>query len=172
MGNVLKGDFMTEFRFEGSKAFFDYQGVGNKTNSTFMGEFCVKCVLSPLDYLRADRLYRELLGSTSPHLASKDAQNYSFALSQLKYRVIESPPFFKNKELDGGHLDANVLVDLINLTIDAEAEYKRRQDAKIKEMQDILAKRIKNKDIEKEEERHEDDDNVVPDEELPEVDLE
>lgn len=160
---------MSEFRFEGSKAYFDYQGVGSKTNETYLGEFCVKTILSPLDYLKVDRLYRELLGSVNPHLASKEAQNYAFALSQLRQRIVEAPAFFKNKELDGGHLDSNVLVDIINKAIDAEEEYKKQQDAKIKQMQEILTKRIKNKEIKKEEEI---ETLEGTEEEVPEIDLE
>ena len=163
---------MSDFRFEGSKAFFDYSGVGERTNDTLMGSFCVKCILTPVDHLKADRLYRELIGSVNPHLASQEAKNYAFALSQLKYRVLEMPDFFKNKELDGGHLDSNVLIDLINLAIESEEEYKKHQDEKVEKMQEMLANRIKKKVIVQEEEA---DDPIegsdATEEEIPEIDL-
>lgn len=161
---------MSDIRIEGSKAYFDYHGIGAKSNETYIGEFCVKCIMSPLDHLKADRLYRELIGSINPHLASKDAQNYAFALSQLKYRIIEMPEFFKNKELDGGHLDSNVLIEIINLAIEAEEEYQSQQDKKIKDLQDMLASRIKNKEITPEEEDVKEVD-PLKDEEIPEIDL-
>jgi hypothetical protein len=160
---------MSDFRFNGSIAEFDFQGIGEKSNTSFMGTFKVKCVISPIDYLKADRLYRELIGPVNPHLASKDAQNYAFALSQLKFRMIESPDFFKNKEIDGGHLDQNILIDLINLAVDAEHEFKKIQNENVKKLQDMLANRIKNKEIVKEEESEE---PIEEDKEIPEIDLE
>jgi len=161
---------MSDYRFEGSKAYFDYSGLGDKTKTTLMGEFCVKCVTSPIDMLKADRLYRELIGPTNPHLASQDAKNYAFALSQLKQRVLESPDFFKNSEIDGGHLDSNVLIDIINMAIGAEEEYKENQDKRVKEIQERLANNIRNKNIEPEPEAEE----AITDEEenIPEIDLE
>lgn len=161
---------MSDFRFEGSKAFFDFHSVGDRTNTTFMGEFCVKCVMSPLDHLKADKLYRELLGSVNAHLASQDAKNYAFALSQLKQRVLESPDFFKNRELDGGHLDSNVLIGLVNQAIEAEEEYKDQQDEKTKKVQEMLAKRIRSKEIEPEPDSEEAIE--ADDEDIPEIDLE
>jgi len=159
---------MSDFRFEGSKAYFDFSSVGDRTNTTYMGEFCVKCVMSPMDHLKADRLYRELIGSINPHLASQDAKNYAFALSQLKQRVLESADFFKNRELDGSHLDSNVLIGIINKAIEAEEEYKEQQDEKTKKIQEMLAKRIKNKDIEPEPEAEE---AIGDEEDIPEIDL-
>lgn len=158
---------MSEFRFDGSIAEVDFQGIGEKSNTSFMGVFRFKCVISPIDYLKTDRLYRELLGSINPHLASKDAQNFAFALSQLKFRIVESPDFFKNKEIDGGHLDKNILIDLINLAVDAEQEFKKLQNEKVKKLQDMLTARIKNKEIVKDEESEE----PIEDKEIPEIDL-
>jgi len=160
---------MSDFRFEGSKAFFDFSDVGARTNTTYMGEFFVKCVMSPLDRLDAARLYRELIGSINPHLASQDAKNYAFALSQLKQRALQSPDFYKNREIDGGHLDSNILIGIINMAIEAEEEYKKLQDEKTKNLQEMMAKRIKNKDIEPEPDAEEAiEDN---DEDVTEIDL-
>ena len=138
---------MDDFRFEGSKAYFDFSGIGEKSNITFMGEFCVKTILSPIDHLKSDQLYRELIGPINPHLASQESKNFAFALSQLKQRILEAPDFFKNKEIDGGHLDANILIEIINLSIDAETAFSDLQNKKVAEMQDLLAKRIRSKAI-------------------------
>jgi len=159
---------MSDFRFDGSVAEFDYHGVGDKTNSTYMDTFRVKTIISPMDLIKADRLYRELIGSVNPHMASSDTQNFAFALSQLKIRLLDPiPEFFKNKELDGSHLDANVLIDIINLAIDAEEAYQKQAQDRLKAMQDMLAKRIKNNEIEKEEEI-----DIEPGTDIPEIDLE
>lgn len=167
---------MSEFRFDGSVAEFDYQGVGNSSNTTYMGTFRTKCIVSPMDDIKADRLYRELLGAVNPHLASKKTQNYAFALSQLKVRLLEFPDFFKNRELDGSHLDSNILIDIVNKCIDAQEEYKEQLDERLKKMQDMLAKRIKRKEIVKEEEIEKEpgtdvDDPDFDEDDLPEVTL-
>lgn len=163
---------MGDIRFEGSIALVDYQGIGERNNDTLMGVFKFKTVMTPIDHLKADRLYRELIGSVNPHLASQEAKNYAFALSQLKYRILESPSFFKNDEIDGGHLDSNVLIELINLAIESEEEYQQHQDDKVKKMQEMLANRIKKKVIVQEDEA---DDPIegseIPEEEIPEIDL-
>lgn len=143
---------MSVFNFNGSFATFDYAGTGNKTKTHYMGTFKVKCLLSPLDKIKIDRTYRELVGSTNPHMASKTATDYIFALSQLKYRVIESPDFFKNKEFDGGHLDGNVLAEIINLCIDAEAEYEEMQNEKVEMLNNRLAESVKKGKLVKKEE--------------------
>ena len=158
---------MSDFRFDGSVAEFDYHGVGDRTNTTYMGVFRVKTIVSPMDMIRADRLYRELIGSVNPHMASKETQNFAFALSQLKVRILEAPDFYKNSDLDGSHLDSNILIDIINKSIDAEEEYKKQIDNKLKEMQELLSKRIRNNEIKKEEEI-----DIEPGtEDLPEIDL-
>lgn len=161
---------MSGFRFEGSVAEFDFHSIGERTNTTYMGVFKVKTILSPLDLLKADRLYRELIGSVNPHMASSKAQDYAFALSQLKVRMLESPDFYKNKELDGAHLDSNVLIEIINLAIEAEAEYKEQIEEKLKQMQETMAKRIKNKEIKKEDEVEVEPGTEI-EEDIPEVDL-
>jgi len=158
---------MSDFRFDGSVAEFDYHDVGDRTNTTYMGVFRVKTIVSPMDMIRADRLYRELIGSVNPHMASKETQNFAFALSQLKVRILEAPDFYKNSDLDGSHLDSNILIDIINKSIDAEEEYKKQIDNKLKEMQELLSKRIRNNEIKKEEEI-----DIEPGtEDLPEIDL-
>lgn len=159
---------MSDFRFDGSVAEFDYHGVGDRTNTTYMGVFRVKTIVSPMDMIRADRLYRELIGSINPHMASKETQNFAFALSQLKVRILEAPDFYKNNDLDGSHLDSNVLIDIINKAIDAEEDYKKQIDNKLKEMQELLSRRIRNNEIKKEEEI-----DIEPGtEDIPELDLE
>ena len=162
---------MSDFRFEGSIAEFDYQGVGEKSNTTYMGTFRCKTIISPLDHIKADRMYRELIGQVNPHLASKEAQNFAFALSQHKVRLVEFPDFYKNQELNGAHLDSNILIDIINLAIDAEEEHKKQLDERLKAMQEMLAKRIKNNQIQREEEIEHEPGTELDDEDIPEINL-
>jgi len=142
---------MSDFTFEGSIASTDYSGIGESSGETFIGRFSFKCVLSPFDRIRADSKRRELLGSTNPHLASKEAQNASFALSELKFRVVASPDFYKNREIDGGHLDYNIIIELINMAIDAEERFKVKQQERLEATQKRLTSAIRKKKIKKEE---------------------
>ena len=162
------------YRFNGSQAEFDINEIGERSKTTFMGTFKVKCVLSPLDMLKMVRLYRDLIVTTNPHLASQTIENIAFALSQLKFRVVESPEFWKNTEIDGGHVDQNVVIEIINLAINAEEEFNKREDERVKQLQERLTRAIKNKEIEKEPELDEIKDEYVEidSEEYEEVDPE
>jgi hypothetical protein len=137
---------------QGSEAEFTVSVIGKQTGETFQGTFKVKCFLSPIDTIKADKLYRELLGSITPHLASTEAQNMCFALSQLKYRVKQSPAGWKNEEIDGGHLDMNIVVDVLNHAIEAQTMYQQRSKERLKKLQDQLTKDIKDGKIQPEEE--------------------
>jgi hypothetical protein len=159
---------MEKFRIDGFNVVFDYSNIGVKTNQTYMGTFCVKGRMSPLDIIKADRLHRELLGNINPHLATREAQDYAFALSQLNFRITgEIPEFFKCQELNGGHLDNEVLIELINLAIEAEDFYQKHQVEKIQKMQEQLTKQIKNNKIKPKNSENEESES----EEIPEIDL-
>ena len=103
---------------ENGTAVFSINIVGNVERQTYLGTFKVKCVLSPYDFIKADRLYRELLGGTTPEVVHAHARSCAFAFSQLKFRIIECPPFWENPELGGSHLkDDNVIIILIYMNI-------------------------------------------------------
>ena len=74
-------------------------------------------------------------------------------------------------EIDGGHLDSNILIELINKSIEAEEEYQKLQNVRVKEMQDMLANRIKSNEIKQEEEAEAPIEGSIPEEEIPEIDL-
>jgi hypothetical protein len=139
-----------EIRIDGSKAYYEINSVGSDSKTTYMGEFCFKVFLSPLDVIVADRTYRDLIGSINPHLANQDAINLAFALSQLKVRVLEYPDFFRQKPINGAHLDKNILVEILNAAYYAEQEYAKLQNERIKKVEKKLKKAIAKKEIEKE----------------------
>lgn len=131
-------------------ASFSINLIGNINRQTYMGNFKVKCILSPLEFIKSDKLYRELLGNDSANAHSKARAN-AFALAQLQYRVIESPPFWENREIGGGHVeDDNVLSEVIELAIQAEEKYRNSKIEESKRLQEILSNKIKKKEIEKE----------------------
>ena len=116
-----------------------------------MGSFKVKCLTTPMDDIRADRESRELLGNSSPMTASPTAANLTFALSKLKYRIIEMPPFWENRELGGSHIeDHEVIYHILDKAIEAEEQYLEEKNTKAKEIEERIKKAMKNKDLKKE----------------------
>jgi hypothetical protein len=131
-------------------ASFSLNVLGNISRETFMGNFQVKCILSPLEFIKADKLYRELLGEDSIN-AHQKARSNAFALSQLQYRVLRYPPFWENREIGGGHIDDdNVLGEVIELAIQAEEQYRTQKKKEADDIQKMLTKKIKKGEIEKE----------------------
>ena len=122
---------------------FDYCSVGNITKQSYIGTFKVKTILSPMEFIKADKLYRELLGQNL-HYASNLAQNYAFALSQLKQRIVEFPPFWEDRELNGSHVkDDNIVMEIMELAAETEALYREDKDKKATEIQTALTDKIK-----------------------------
>jgi hypothetical protein len=104
--------------------FIDMESASDRT--TYKGIFKVRCVLSPLEYIGADSMYRELLGKTNPQYASDYVGQLCYALSQLKFRVMDSPDWFKNKNtgINGSHIDDTILLYILDKAVDSEAQYR------------------------------------------------
>ena len=155
---------------EGSQATFEIAVQDNVTMTSYMGPFKVKCFLTPLETIRADRIYRELIGPVNSVMAADQARTYAFAISQLAVRVINSPDFFKNPEqpdLAGGHLPESVLIKILDMAIDAESEFRDQQKKKFEETQKRLVKKYKSNKIKKRVEA-EDEEEPVEEEESDE----
>lgn len=111
---------------EGNTALWELKQDGD-INGTYTGSFRFRCYLVPSQRLAASREYRELLG---PHanLALNHDDNLAFALTQLKYRVISSPPFWTSSlstTLMAGDLpDENIIQTILDAAISAELKYK------------------------------------------------
>lgn len=90
------------------------------------GVFKVKCVLSPLEYINSDAFYRQLLGKHNPQFASDYVNQLCYALSQLKYRIIDAPEWFDNKETGviGSSVDDNILLHVLDKAVEIESEYR------------------------------------------------
>jgi hypothetical protein len=131
-------------------ATFTVNIIGRHSKSSYMGTFKVKCLLSPLEEIAADKRYRDLLGSNS-HLAQERVRQQAFALAQLEQRIIAMPPFWENDTLPGGHIsDDNVLLHVLDEAIEAQNKYIQGKEDELKERQQRLTKAIKKKKIEKE----------------------
>jgi hypothetical protein len=131
-------------------ATFTINVVGKHSKDSYMGTFKVKCLLSPLEEIAADKRYRDLLGANS-HLAAQNVRQQAFALSQLEQRVIDMPAFWENESLPGGHIkDVNVLLHVLDLAVEAQEKYISKKEQELKDRQDRLTKAIKKKKIERE----------------------
>ncbi len=140
-----------EIDTEGCTAVFHINEPGDTTRQTYIGIFKVKCILDPIDFMEADKLYRQLLGDIRPEAAHEHTANVAFALSQLKYRIIDPSPFWENKRLGGGHLkDNNIIISVLNMAMEAEQKYRDVMKKEAEERQRVLTERIKSKMIEKE----------------------
>jgi len=140
-----------EINTEDCTAIFPINEIGDTTRSTYIGAFKVKCILDPMDFMESDKLYRQLLGDVHPENAHEHSSSVAFALSQLKYRVIEVPPFWENARLGGGHVkDPGIIISVLNLAMEAEQIYREMMAKEAEERQKALTERIKSKMIEPE----------------------
>lgn len=129
---------------------FSVNITGRLSKETYLGTFRVKCLISPLEEIAADRRYRDLLGDNS-HLAQDHVRQKAFALAQLEQRVIEMPPFWESEIIPGGHIkDDNVILEILDHAIEAQEKYIQAKEKELEERRNRLTKKIKKKKIEKE----------------------
>ena len=83
----------TDITLEGDTATWLMPQMNGELQGTYTGSFRFRTFLDPLRRLQAGREYRELLGPY-PDLVSEADGHLAYALSQLKQRVISSPPFW------------------------------------------------------------------------------
>ena len=111
---------------DGSTATWDMGHINGRISGTYTGTFKFRCFLTPTQSLAAARDYRELLGPQLP-MAPEHEKQLSFALTQLKYRVLKSPPFWTAPNADGeiaGNIpDLNVILAVLDAAITAEDKY-------------------------------------------------
>jgi hypothetical protein len=100
---------------------------------TYIGVFKFRCFLTPTQQLSAGREYRELLG-TNPTSASEHESLLAYSLSQLKYRIIEAPPFWTSSlassSFSGDLPDENVISAVLDAAINAEIKYKKQMKSR------------------------------------------
>ena len=107
----------------------------SSNKATHKGMFKVKCVLSPLEYVNANALYRQLLGKDNPQFASDYVSRLCYAMSELKYRIIDAPDWFKNETtgINGSNVDDNILLYILEKAVECEGQYREMIDKKYKE---------------------------------------
>lgn len=129
---------------------------------TYTGTFKFRCFLSPLQKIAAGREQRALLGESRTWIETPSYEHEAFlayALTQLKYRIISSPPFWTtsgvNKSHEGDIPDEEIIGKILDAAINAELKYmkelKDKKEAAIKranEGAEALKERQKTEDAE------------------------
>ena len=119
----------SDLTLDGSTATWTMPPMQGEYQGTYMGTFRFKCYLTPMQSLAANKEYRELLGAHGANASEHDGQ-LSFALTQLKHRVISSPPFWEqpkqNGEMAGSIPDIGVILAVLDAAIRAEMAFKEK----------------------------------------------
>jgi hypothetical protein len=120
MADIKKSDIV----IEGTTASWSIHMEGD-VSGTFNGTFRFKCFLTPTERIAANREMRALLGE-HPMLVPEHESFLAYALTQLKYRIITAPPFWKSGESGwaGDLPDSNVISEVLNAAVEAEVKYK------------------------------------------------
>jgi hypothetical protein len=131
---------------ENNKAIYELDQVG-EIGGSYKGVFEFRCFLNPIQYIAADREYRDLIGK-NPALSDPHADSLAYALTQLKYRVLKAPPFWNAEDgiIAGGAVPDREIISLI-LSAATEAEIKFRksliakQEESVNKLKAIIDKR-------------------------------
>lgn len=140
---------------ENNKALYEIDQVGD-IGGSYKGVFEFRCFLNPIQYIAADREYRDLLGK-NPALSDPHADSLAYALIQLKYRIIKAPPFWHSDDsvIPGGAIPDRDIISLI-LAAATEAEVKFRkslldkQEESVNKLKAIIEKRKADAEVEEE----------------------
>lgn len=92
----------------------------------YMGQFKFRCYLSPMQNLSASREYRDLLGANT-ELATENDRFLAFALAQLKYRILEAPPFWNTVDGAGEIPDYDVITMVMEAAMDSEVMFRDKK---------------------------------------------
>jgi hypothetical protein len=131
----------------GAVATYDFIDEGDIAGS-YKGVFKFNTCLSPMELIYADRDLRQLIGD-NPAFVNTEIENLAYALSQLKYRVIEAPPFWKenNSPYGGAHIkDTRIINHVFAAAIQAEIKFRdglKEKRAKAKEQLEKLVEKRK-----------------------------
>ena len=142
----------TDILIENNTAVWDMRMEG-AIHGTYAGRFRFRCYLSPTQQIAANRDFRELIGKDM-YMADEHEKSLAYCLTQLKYRILESPPFWLSSAqasgVAGDIADENVLVAILGAAIDSEMIYRNqlqeRKVAAIKRAKEAAEKILKVKD--------------------------
>lgn len=155
--------FRSDILIEGHNAIWNIASLG-EINGTYAGEFVFRCFLTPTQQIAANREYRELLGS-NPTLAPEHESFLAYALTQLKYRIVSSPPFWSATSqingMAGDVVDEEIITQVLDTAIDCQKKYREQiQERKLEmlEKAKAAAEKIINGQSDEEDEEFDDED--------------
>lgn len=115
-----------DIRIDGDVATWEMNMVG-AIKGTYIGTFRFRCYLTPLQQIQAGKEQRALLGENMA-LAPQHESFLAYALTQLKHRILSSPPFWASanpgKSLEGDLPDEDVIEAILDASVRAEIMYK------------------------------------------------
>lgn len=116
----------------------------------YKGTFKFKLSMTPIMEINSDREYRSLLGNpTNTDMIPIKVLNMAFIISQLKYRILESPPFWQMTD-DGKNIeDYSILEELLEASIEAQKQHSTMLNEKHAKSLKRLEKKIDEKQKEK-----------------------
>jgi hypothetical protein len=121
-----EADKRDDIKIEGDRATWEISAVGN-IKGTYLGTFVFRCFLTPLQQIAAGREERALIGENFA-FAPDHEKFLAYALTQLKYRIVSSPPFWAsanpNGNMSGDLPDPEIVSLVLGSAIDAEVKYK------------------------------------------------
>lgn len=127
----------------GNTATWTMPRVDGELGGTYTGTFIFRCYLDPIRQLQAGKEYRSLLGDLSSQASVAEGQ-LAFALTQLKHRILSSPPFWSSTLQESGIAgnigDLNVIGLVLDAAILSESLFKEKIQ---KEREEILEHVIK-----------------------------
>lgn len=113
---------------------------------TYMGTFTCKGSLSALDSIKVDKKYRELMGDNLKQ-ASEHVAQLAFMLSHLNFRLLEFPDWWKDDEMNGGHLSDDLVAEVFNYAVEAEIQYREKRKEQTDSYKKQIEQGLKNGDI-------------------------
>jgi hypothetical protein len=100
---------------------FHLKVVGNRTKNTYEGDFVVKTYLTNSELidvgLRLDTYNR---GSQT---VNQGVTLLNRAIAELEVRILKAPSWWKDSDHGRNLFDTNILLELFNKVMDAEASY-------------------------------------------------
>lgn len=133
----------TDITLSGNTATWQLPLTQGDVMGTYSGNFTFRCYLSPLQQLEAGREFRAQLGNLAASATDTEV-NLAFALTQLKHRIISSPPFWTASLQDspyaGNIADLSIIMLVLSKAMDAEILFKEQIT---KEREQILNRTIK-----------------------------
>jgi hypothetical protein len=121
----LKAFKRSDLIIDGSTSTYDLK-IEGEIKGTYSGTFKFRCYLSPTQQIAANREFREILGP-NPSFASNHVSLLAYALTELKYRIIQAPPFWvseSNSGYGGDIADENVVSTVLDAAMDSQLKYK------------------------------------------------